>query len=161
MPRVCCVLTNLSFRTRIFLAGSGGNSSTSTSRSCNSQRLDFDESNYNDTPTERAVCEAMKKEGPRDAHVVTVGFISSPAQRAGSYVAAGEVLWAVRGTINRQLTTIADFNSLPPAAIALVTEGSIRNAMTAIEKVIAWSRGDLAKQRCEALLSQAAAPNIA
>jgi len=102
--------------------------------------LDSDESNYNDTPADRAVCEAMKESGPQGVYVVTVGFVSSPAQRAGSYVAEGEVLWLVRGTLTRQLRTVADFNALPPAAVALVTEGSIRNAMTAIEELIMLRR---------------------
>jgi hypothetical protein len=108
--------------------------------------VDSDESNYNDTPAERAICEATKANSSRGVHVVTVGFVSSPAQRAGSYVAAGEVLWVVRGTITKQLTTVADFNALPPAAIELVAQGSIRNAMTAIEEIIAVRRHRSAAQ---------------
>jgi len=105
--------------------------------------VDSDESNYNDTPAERAVCESIKATSPQGVYVVTIGFVSSPAQRAGTYIAAGDVLWVVRGTRATQLTTIADFNSLPAAAIALVTEGSIRNAMTAVEEIIALSAGDI------------------
>lgn len=105
--------------------------------------LHADEDCYNDTPLERAMCEALKARTITEVYGVSFGRISSPAQRAGSWLATGEVLWVVTGTISRQHTTAADFNGLPEAATTAMTNSTLRNAMTAIEELIALSRGDI------------------
>ncbi len=108
---------------------------------------DGSEVNYNDTPMDRACCEAVKQSSSERVYVVCAGKISSPAQRAGSWMALGELLWAVKGTIAEQHTNLADFNALPEAVMALMTRSALRNAMTAIEELIAWDRGDISTRR--------------
>ena len=102
--------------------------------------LDSDEARYNDTPLERAMCEALKAKSVPGVHGVCVGNIRSPAQRAGQWLALGELLWMVTGTVTKQHTTIADFNAVPEPGRAAMVQGSVRNAMTAIEELIMLSR---------------------
>jgi hypothetical protein len=102
--------------------------------------FDADEDRYNDTPFERAICEALKVAAVPGVHAVCLGEISCPAQRAGSWLAMGQVLWVVTGTIAEQHTTISDFNARPESEKEAMTQGGLRNAMTAIEEVIMLRR---------------------
>ena len=85
--------------------------------------LDSDEARYNDTPLERAMCEALKARPSQAFTRFASGSISSPAQRAGSWLALGELLWIVTGTVTEQHTTIADFNALPEPGKAAMAQG--------------------------------------
>jgi hypothetical protein len=105
--------------------------------------LHADEDHYNDSPRERAMCESHKSTALTGVYAVSLGRIRSPAQRAGSWLARGDVLWIVTGTISRQHTTVADFNGLPEAATTAITNAALRNAMTAIEELIAVAHGDI------------------
>jgi hypothetical protein len=98
--------------------------------------LNNDEGHYNDTPIDRAMCELLKVTSVHGIHVICVGTISSPAQMAGQWLALGELLWMVTGTVTEQHTTIAGFNALPEQGKAAIRDGSLRNAMTAIEEII-------------------------
>ena len=53
----------------------------------------------------------------------------------------------VTGTVNEPHTTIADFNALPGHRKAAMTQGSLRNAMTAIEEIIMLSRQGIAMRQ--------------
>ena len=102
--------------------------------------MDADERRYNDNPLDRAMCEAVKTTSVPGVYAVSVGMIISPAQRAGSWLTQGNVIWVVIGTITEQHTTIAEFNALPETAKAAMNEAALRNAMTAIEEVIMLRR---------------------
>ncbi|HET6250893.1 MAG TPA: hypothetical protein VFE47_24605 [Tepidisphaeraceae bacterium] len=108
--------------------------------------LDGDERHYNDTPLERALCQSLKAIAVPGVYAVSLGRISCPAQRAGIWLAAGDLLWAVSGTIVQQHTTVADFQALPQTASAATLQAALRNAMTAIEEIIALGRGDMASR---------------
>ena len=108
--------------------------------------LNNDEARYNDTPFERAMCELLKATSVPGVHAVCVGNISSPAQRAGQWLAMGELLWIVTGTVTEQHATIADFNALPESGKTAMIQGSLRNAMTAIEELIALQSGNVPAQ---------------
>ena len=109
--------------------------------------LNNDEARYNDTPFERAVCEALKTAFVPGVHAVCVGNISSPARRSGQWLAMGDLLWIVTGTLTEQHTTIADFNALPEPGKDAMTLGSLRNAMTAIEEIIMLREQSIATRR--------------
>lgn len=105
--------------------------------------LNADEHHYNDTAFDRAKCESLKATAVSGVYGISLGRISCPAQRAGSWLAAGELLWVVTGTTTRQHSTTADFSSLPEVATTAMVNASLRNAMTAIEEIIAVARGDI------------------
>jgi hypothetical protein len=109
--------------------------------------LDADEAHYNDTPVERAWCEALKAAAVPGVYAVCFGNISSPAQRAGSWLALGEVLWVVTGTVVEQHTSVADFHALSEPGKAAMTQAALRNAMTAIEELIMLARHGTATRR--------------
>jgi hypothetical protein len=109
--------------------------------------LDTDETPYNDTPADRAILEALKTNPSEGVYAVSAGQIRSPAQRAGSWLAEGRLLWVVTGTVAEQHTTIADFNSLPQAVHSAMRQSAIRNAMTAIEEIIMLRRQTTITQR--------------
>ena len=100
-----------------------------------------DEANYNDTPADRALLEALKTHSSEGVYAVSAGQIRSPAQRAGSFLAEGKLLWIVTGTVTEQHTTSVDFNKLPEPLIAAMTNAVLRNAMTAVEEIIMLRRG--------------------
>ncbi|HET6248075.1 MAG TPA: hypothetical protein VFE47_10295 [Tepidisphaeraceae bacterium] len=104
--------------------------------------LDADEGHYNDTPPERALCESLKPLSAPGVYAVSFGRISCPAQLAGSWLTEGEVLWVVTGTQTQQHTTETDFHSLPESANTAMLQAALRNAMTAIEEVIAICKLD-------------------
>jgi hypothetical protein len=109
--------------------------------------LDNDEDRYNDTPFERAMCESFKGIAASGVYGVSLGEISCPAQRAGSWMATGELLWVVMGTETERHTTVAEFRAIPEAANAAMLQAALRNAMTSIEEIIALGRGDIATRR--------------
>lgn len=106
--------------------------------------LQADEDRYNDTPAARALCEAGKANRPPGMYSVCLGRISCPAQRAGSWLATGDLLWVVNGTVAGPYSTADDFHALPEPLIAVMVQASLRNAMTAIEEVIALNQRTLA-----------------
>jgi hypothetical protein len=106
--------------------------------------LHTDEDSYNDTRGDRAVLEALKTRSSEGVYAVSAGKICSPAQRAGSWLAQGELLWTVTGTVVKQHTTIADFTALPDAVLAAMTRSALRNALTAIEEIILLRRQETA-----------------
>ena len=105
--------------------------------------LDADEDCYNDSPLERALCESLKTPAVSGVYAICAGRISSPAQQAGAWLARGEVLWVVTGTVQQQHTTAADYRSLPEALSVVLREAAMRNAMTAIEEIIAMGRSNI------------------
>jgi hypothetical protein len=99
-----------------------------------------DEANYNDTPGDRAALQSLKSPSNNGVYNVSAGTIRSPAQRAGSWLAEGRVLWIVTGTVTEQHATSVDFNKLPEPLIAAMTNAALRNAMTAVEEIILLRR---------------------
>ena len=105
--------------------------------------LDADEDRYNDAPLARAFCESTRAGSIPGVYAVSAGWISSPAQKAGAWLAQAELLWVVTGTIGEQHTTAADFQTLPTAVNDAMTQAAVRNVTTAIEELIALDRGKL------------------
>lgn len=106
--------------------------------------LHTDQQHYNDSPAVQAMCESLKIALGPEAYGIALGTISSPAQRQGCWLAKTQLLWVVTGTLTRQHTTIADFEAMPEPVKVAIEEASARNAMTAIEEVIALRRGGTA-----------------
>jgi hypothetical protein len=100
--------------------------------------LAAEESAYNDTQVDRSLCESVKTSAGPGMYAISLGRISSPAQRAGSWLAQGELLWVVTGTPVRQHTTASNFLALPELVVEAMTQAAMRNAMTAIEELIAF-----------------------
>jgi hypothetical protein len=102
--------------------------------------LDADETHYNDAPADRAILESLKSNPSVGVYAISAGHIRSPAQRAGSWLAEGELLWIVTGTVAEQHSTVADFNSLPQAVHSAMRQAVIRSTMTAVEEIIMLRR---------------------
>ena len=83
--------------------------------------------------------------GPRHSRSLR-GEYQFTGSAAGQWLALGELLWIVTGTVTEQHTTIADFNALPESGKTAMMQGSLRNAMTAIEELIALQSGDVPAQ---------------
>jgi hypothetical protein len=109
--------------------------------------LHADEDQYNDTPMARALCEAGKAGAAPGVYSVSLGQISCPAQRAGAWLATGELLWVVNGTVAEPHATADDFRALPELVVAAMVQASLRNTMTAIEELIAIQQGSLSPRR--------------
>ena len=101
--------------------------------------LDSNDDAYGDGEVFRLLSQAAGLSRPTGVHAVTAGWISSPAQREGQWLASGELIWAVTGTADRQHATNADFQRLPPSLSTLITEQAMRNAMVGVEELIYFS----------------------
>ncbi len=102
--------------------------------------LHADPQHFNDPAAVQALCDSLEVKLATGVYGISMGMISSPAQRQGSWLAMSQLLWVVTGSLTQQRTTIADFEALPEPVKTAIQTGSTRNAMTAIEEVIAFRR---------------------
>lgn len=102
--------------------------------------LHADPQHFNDPAAVQALCDSLEVKLSAGVYGISMGMISSPAQRQGSWLAVSQLLWVVTGSLTQQRTTIADFEALPESVKTSIQTGTTRNAMTAIEEVIALRR---------------------
>ena len=102
--------------------------------------LHADPKQFNDPAAVQELCDSLELKLATGVYGISMGMISSPAQRQGSWLAMSQLLWVVTGSLTQQRTTIADFEALPEPVKTAIQTGSTRNAMTAIEEVIAFHR---------------------
>lgn len=106
--------------------------------------LHADPQHFSDPAAVQALCDSLEVTLPAGVYGISMGMISSPAQRQGSWLAMSQMLWVVTGSLTQQRTTIADFDALPEPVKTAIQKGSTRNALTAIEEIIALYRGSTA-----------------
>jgi len=102
--------------------------------------LHADPQHFSDPAAVQAMCDSLEVRLSSGVYGISMGRISSPAQRSGSWLAMSQLLWVVTGSLTQQRTTIADFEALPEPVKTAIQTGTTRNAMTAIEEVIALRR---------------------
>lgn len=95
---------------------------------------------FNDPAAVQALCDSLELTLATGVYGISMGMISSPAQRQGSWLAMSQLLWVVTGSLTQQRSTIADFEALSEPVKTAIQTGSTRNAMTAIEEIIAFHR---------------------
>ena len=104
--------------------------------------LHADPQHFNDPAAVQALCDSLEMKLATGVYGISMGRISSPAQRSGSWLAMSQLLWVVTGTVTQQRTTIGDFQALAEPIKAAIQTGTTRNTMTAIEEIIAFCRCD-------------------